>query len=388
MKFSVSRLATATGCARKFQYKYVDKIERNYIDTGVMSWGKVFHSAMATALRTWYYLQQNGPVDPLDISEAIQRVCEGYQIEVAEKVAETNLSSDVCTDIMLRVEDTAEEVAQIAYRTFLDMRMGENFTLAPYSAISNEDERFTAEFQNLDEYQEFVNAGGTVLEDYPLVEYRFDYDLPDGNSIQGYIDAVLIDLHSGQYVLTDFKTVKGISDLDKAQQEEYRKQQLPVYQWILRQAGLPVTQTLIYQVLRKLPREPKIVGNGPKSKKKRLERNNNMVTDRATYMGAILRYGFDPADYEDILERLDERKWFQRVYSHRSNAVLNRIMADVEQSIKHLKMLNRTKNYPAYNDWRCFANGGCPFVELCDHVIRGGEVDDMIGEDSMYRRRE
>lgn len=383
-KFSVSRLNKALECPRAFEYSYIHKIERNYIDTGKMSWGKLFHSAMAAALRTWYYKSRTGTVDPIDISEVIGKVCDASVASFWETVGQTNLTSEVITDMGIKIEAQAEEVARVAYRCFLDMNMGVDFDIAPYSVISAEHERFTASFSSLEELQDWINQNGVVLEDYPMIEYNFEYKMSDGNLFIGYMDVVLIDLHTNEYILADFKTTDGLSPEETAERDEFLKKQLGVYQWILRDAGLPISTTMIYQVLQKAPREPKLVNADPKGKRKRLEMRKDMATDYSTYYAAIMKHGFDPADYADMLDSVSQNKFFQRIYVRRNDRVLNLLMKEVSETIQYIQFLESKQLWPGQFNWKC---NRCPFNMLCQHIQRGGELEDMIDEDMPYRSR-
>ncbi len=76
---------------------------------------------------------------------------------------------------------------------------------------------------------------------------------------------------------------------------------------------------VIHNVLRKsVPREPHLLA-APKPTKKNpsprspgLSRDKRIDTTREMYLGAILRHGFDPDDYLDILDELSRRRFFSR----------------------------------------------------------------------------
>lgn len=388
-KYSVSKINKALECPRAYRFRYVDKIERNRIDTGVTNWGKLFHSAMAAALRTWYYLDKTGQkVDPVVISAAIDKVCNAAVNEFWNTVLKTNLTSEQVADMGIKVETMAEEVANVAYRTFTDMNMGIDFKLASFSDISDSTIRFNSDFVDIKDYTAFIKNGGTVLEDYPLVEYNFEYEMGNNDIFVGYMDCVLIDLHTNEFVLCDFKTMDSLPDPEMAQYDEVIKSQLAVYQWVLRKAGLPIAVTMIYQVMRKVPRKPRLVKNqNPKlgSGKQRLELKMDMSSDYPTYLGAIYEYGLDPDDYTEILDNMRSKHYMQRVYVRRNDDTLNRVMADMEASIQYIKLLHKKEAFVPQNNWVCKR---CTFHDLCHHIILGGTMEDMLEEDGLYRRKE
>lgn len=357
MRISVSSLNTFHACPHKYKLSYIDRLTKWDNDVTARSWGSLFHDCMGAALRSWHFNR-----DELLVSELIYNIVEAYSLGNSDP------------EIQEDVDQMCYEVGRVAWRTFQDMRMGEQYDTVTYREISNSNERFTDEFSNFEDYQKALDAGDVVMDDYPLVEYRFTHEDESGHTFTGYIDCVLRNLETGHIEVVDFKTKKKFSvDITDDYTAEQLKAQLPVYVNMLRRRGLDTRMYTIYQVLQRVPEVPVPIKDGS-----RLHKWTTMTTDYNAYLEGIRRYGFDEADYMDALEALSQMTDY---YFRPLRIVVSdeRAKRFVEESIRTANVIDSLDHFPMNLNWDC---ARCPFNDICMAIMEGQSYDDLIG--TMY----
>ena len=185
--------------------------------------------------------------------------------------------------------------------------------------------------------------------------------------LRGTWDA-LITSENGTYWLMETKFVdkqfrtREMLDLDM---------QTGIYQWAAQRVGIPVKGTIYNQVLAHLPNQPKINKDGSVSKA-------DCLTDWPTYLQAVIDAGQNPANYEDMREKLAEKKFYQRDYLIRSPTEIGRYARNMERAVWDMRRTQRRNIYRCDDRIRCQI---CPFQQLCVETLKGGDVEFLIEHD-------
>lgn len=201
-----------------------------------------------------------------------------------------------------------------------------------------------------------------VLESEHLVEV----DLASELKFVGYIDKVWLD-REGRRWIVDHKTHKNIPN----EEARFSDLQLAFYVWAYNQNAKPSERVsgIIWDYLRtKLPTMPEVLKSGQLSKR------DNIDTDAYTYLKAIKINNLDPADYADILERLENKTstFFLRVSLPSPPATMvESVVEDMRNTaleIKHLGDADHIRNLTRDCSF-------CQFYDLCHSELRGLDAD-------------
>jgi len=189
----------------------------------------------------------------------------------------------------------------------------------------------------------------------------------------GRLDMVVRD-HYGKIWLMDHKTSKDKLD----PQILILNDQMTVYLWAAQQIFKMPFEGAFYNVLRKkLPTVPQLLKTGSLSKSKQID------TTYEVYLAEIEKHGFNPEDYRDILEHLQEKPntFFQREKVRRNQheiATAGRLLF-----LEAIDMLNDPFIYTNMT-WDC--RWDCDFAQLCKAMNRNDDVDWLLR--AMYQKRQ
>lgn len=189
----------------------------------------------------------------------------------------------------------------------------------------------------------------------------------------GRLDMVVEDFDGRIWVL-DHKTSKDRLDEEILILDD----QMTLYLWAAQQILKHPIEGCYYNVLRKkLPVVPQVLANG-----KGLSKSKSIDTTYEVYLQAIEDNGFDPADYEDILDHLANKKtgFFERVKVRRNQHEL--AMAGRMLLMEAIDMLNDPYIYtnPTRDcKWKC------DYKDLCLAMNRNDDISYLLK--TMYRKR-
>lgn len=205
------------------------------------------------------------------------------------------------------------------------------------------------------------------------------YRFTDGNGqewecwLVGRLDMVVEDFEGRIWVL-DHKTSKDRLDEEILVLDD----QMTMYLWAAQQILQKPIEGCYYNVLRKkLPVVPEGLKSG-----KGLSKAKSIDTTYDVYLQAILDNGFDPADYEDILDHLANKKtgFFERVKVRRNQHEI--AMAGRMLLLEAIDMLNDPFIYPNPTrdcKWKC------DYKDLCLALNRNDDIDYLLK--ALYRKR-
>jgi len=190
----------------------------------------------------------------------------------------------------------------------------------------------------------------------------------------GRLDLVVEDW-DGKYWIMDHKT-----SADKLNVEILLlNDQMTVYLWAAQQIFKVEFEGALYNVLRKkLPTVPRLIQNGT-----RLSKDKSIDTTYEVYLAEIEKHGFDPEEYSDILQHLQEKEqtFFQREKVRRNQTEL--ATAGAMLRFEGVDMLNAPFIYPNAT-WDC--RWDCDFVSVCKAMNRGDDWQYLI--ETMYQKRD
>lgn len=156
----------------------------------------------------------------------------------------------------------------------------------------------------------------------PLIEKELEVVLPIKHSkpvrFVFIVDWVARHKPSNQVWLFDHKTRVNIQP-DEV--EDYNMQ-MAIYQYLLRSFGVDTVGSICFQIRSMLPREPSLNKNGTMSR-------TEIASDWGTYRDALLRYGLNPLEYQDMATKLANKEFFRLSRSFRTADLLQRIWEQV-----------------------------------------------------------
>lgn len=120
------------------------------------------------------------------------------------------------------------------------------------------------------------------------------------------------------------------------------------------------------------PKEPKL--NQPDKKTGIAGMSKVAVGDWPSYQRALIAAGLDPADYQDMREKLPETAEFRREFVYRSRNEVYHYLDDLVSRTKDL-MHMRKQVYMCDDRVRC---QNCKFRELCLEKIKTGDASGVV----------
>ncbi|UKM63136.1 PD-(D/E)XK nuclease superfamily [Weizmannia phage Youna2] len=191
---------------------------------------------------------------------------------------------------------------------------------------------------------------------------------------EGRFDGIVKD-EMGHYWILEHKTAKSFSDWDtKLPLDE----QITSYIWAAEYLfDIPVEGVIYNGLRKKAPSIPPLLKNG-----KGLSKNKNIDTTYDVYLAEILKHGFDPADYKDILDILKAKgnKFFRREYVRRTPEEVQTVKEQI--FYEACDMLEAEHMYP--NPTRD-CSWDCDFYEVCVMMQNKGDVEPILAD--MYEPR-
>lgn len=194
-------------------------------------------------------------------------------------------------------------------------------------------------------------------------------ELPNGLKFNFIIDRIYEDRDGGLW-LQDHKTVKSFMDPDFMLLDA----QLARYFWCAEKMGYTPLMGIEFNELRtKAPTVPALTDSN-----KRLQKKMNIDTDALTYLAAIKKHGFDPADYRDILGHLarQHEKFFRRTQLPMDKPLMRQQMKELVWSAKEIDRATRTNEFPRSPEKAC--DWDCDYKNLCIVELQGGNIDPLI----------
>jgi hypothetical protein len=318
LRLSYSQIATFKRCRKKWYYRYVDGIVPK-VDPKPIIMGRYGHRLLEVLYRKF-----DGNNDANDIIEKASQ-------EYWEKKT-ANLFS--------------EELEE-----FKEVRQKVEKIIKKYAEL------YESDFRRLD-----------ILG----VEEEFEVRIrtPRGNrsmtSLYGILD-LIIATDSGIWLM-DHKLTKS---KDMRFEHALLDEQINMYTWalteVLKQKGIhvPIKGFVINALNSKLPRRPSINKNGSVSRRR-------IKTTKGIYQQAVIDAGKDPADYQDMLDKLGDWKpdFYERQFSYRNPSELEQVGRELYEVSKAIRegRIYRTAS-PTQCSW------DCSYKDLCTLEMKGGDVE-------------
>ena len=189
----------------------------------------------------------------------------------------------------------------------------------------------------------------------------------------GRFDMIVEDFFERLWVM-DHKTSKDKLDIEILTLDD----QMTVYLWAAQEIFGRPFEGAYYNVLRKkLPSIPRVLASG-----KGLSRDKSIDTTYEVYYNEIIKQGFNPEDYEDILSILREKPntFYQREKVRRNQAEIRN--AGAWLYYEAIDMLNDPFLY-ANPTWDC--KWKCDFRDICKAMNRNDDVEFML--ENMFQPR-
>lgn len=195
------------------------------------------------------------------------------------------------------------------------------------------------------------------------VEQPFSVKIPTTHGrLEGTLDMVV--RRNGRLWVVDHKTFAQFADPDQLELDD----QMTAYLWLVKQIFHETPAGAIYNQLRKaLPRQPMLLASGT-----RLSKDKSIDTTPEIYLQAILDHGFDPDDYQDILEKISANKFFHRELIARNPSELKNFERNLIDEYRQMT----TKNAPLYPSpsrdclW-------CDYRNLCKSENENGDTQSL-----------
>lgn len=232
------------------------------------------------------------------------------------------------------------------------------------------------------------DVGPSILNDHPFVEWNFHQPVFWSNAagfdgsyeydITGTVDAVLYDLQTKEYVVFDWKSRKAMPqtrliDLDG---------QLKLYAAIInhRAAGSGIKQqiahTVQYNMLTAVPKPVTL------TEKKREVSKSVGSTTWEVWSESLRGMGLDPADYEELREKMHAASWFTNPVSTPVTPISSRaILLNVLQWGEAIRIGMTTGSFPALPSMTGCQY--CDFKSYCAAHDNGGDIDFVLQNDYM-----
>jgi hypothetical protein len=197
-------------------------------------------------------------------------------------------------------------------------------------------------------------------------EIKAKLKLPSGRyaTLVGTVD--LLVRRQGKLWVLDHKTVQAFKDPEELQLND----QMTAYIWLVERAYKERVGGAIYSQARKsVPRVPPLIQNGTRLELRAID------TTREVYLAEILRYGFNPADYEDMLSKLARNEFFRREYIAQTHIRLKQFEHDLRVQLDDIqRAVEEGTMYPSPS-WLCLRY--CDYLPLCRVAMENGDVRGM-----------
>lgn len=155
--------------------------------------------------------------------------------------------------------------------------------------------------------------------------------------------------------------------------------QMAIYQKLAAESGVPTIGTMQAQFFPGLPAMPKL--NKPKKKGALAEMSRaDIKSDWPTYERALLSCGLDPADYEDMRDKLAAKKFHDlSARAYRPPEEVENVWAHVVRPTLHqIGHARRNPDAPGVPCMQQFACQNCAYRNPCSEMNKGGDWQMML----------
>lgn len=337
---SFSELSTYMECPRKHYYAYIERLHKaKYTQSNRINVGLVVHALIQAVLL--YYIDTDYKATFEEIDLLINQVADIFKKDAPQTKKFMDLQGNI-------LSEDDKELVEFIHNIELSKEIAKR--LVRHLDVPN------------NWRTEFINWNG---EEVPLVEFKFEYPIVEGNDIVGKIDWVAKSLFDNQVYLIDWKTRAKMTDDFKISGEDMNLQ-MSIYQYVLNSLGVKTFGTITYQVRSDIPHIPEI------TKKHKLS-EAKIATDWKTYSEHLIKNGQNPDDHEAMKNKIEQsyrdEYWWLPVYIIRGNKELENRWLTAQEITG--TMLNDTK-HSKYESPRCLF---CPYFQICLGSDRGMDTD-------------
>lgn len=276
-RFSYSQINQYMRCPYLWHTQYARGVQRRE-DPHALSLGSAVHVAIAEAIRIAHH-----GLSPLDMERRMATTVLQWQEAQREKALLNPPFNPA--EWLLNLEQTAQEALNIAIRA--------------------------VEYLDLSQWETIY------LDDEPLIEKSLAVKVFDGSEglgevagsieLHAIVDWVARHIPSNTVWLIDHK-VRGQFTTEDADETNL---QAAIYQHALLQRGIHAVGSMTFQIKNAVPKVPNLNKDGTMSRVK-------IMTDWDTYSTALVHAGLNPADYQDMHEKLKDAKFFAQTRAYRS----------------------------------------------------------------------
>lgn len=228
--YSLTQVNSASSCQRRWQYTYIDEIQRATVEEGPRTTGQLVHEGLSAALNV---MARHGWDDETGVKFAMRVMSEWMQVS-AENVEFIDADGN-STNLGDNMDRMIEDAGDIVARALGALEIGRKY--------------------------EVVNIPGT---DTPFLEQQVEFSPPGKHYVvRGIVDAVLRDITDGSVALVDWKIRSKFQSHDS----EAMIPQLAVYQYMVRQLyDINTHLGIVFNVKSVPPRSPMYNKNGTPNK--------------------------------------------------------------------------------------------------------------------------
>ena len=210
-----------------------------------------------------------------------------------------------------------------------------------------------------------------------LLEYHIEGHVAD-IYVHGYIDAILVDLETGERIITDWKLRQSFERDEVVQVDG----QLMFYAALLHRRGASISKSMQWQFRKKTPSPASI-------SKKTKKPNTGAKTYDTTWEHWVntLPAGIDPDKYAELMKpKLKDDSYYQKmVETVITDASCALSLEDMAASIEIMEYAKARELFPAIQS--SMTCQYCDFLMLCATPLKhGGDATELIA--SEYRSKE
>lgn len=265
-----------------------------------------------------------------------------------------------CLDAYYKGKDWTLEVHK-----FIDQSWGKMFDeeRAQYGDIPGETIRIMQGY--IRAYQPLDANTKTIASELQLI-----VPTPAGNELEVRIDQIVED-EAGLWV-RDHKSCKTIPE----ENIRHTDIQTMLYGWAARQSGYEVMGTMLNYIRTKAPAVPALLKGGGISRAL-------IDTDWHTYYKAVKNAGQDPADYEEMQEKLKGKVFFKRSRLPLNRHTVKNLISDFDTTLSLWEYMSNKHHFPRTLTRDC--TWDCEYAPICFAELQGTNPETIIEE--QYQKR-
>lgn len=234
----------------------------------------------------------------------------------------------------------------------------------------------------------YVNAYMTIDKESVVLEteYKVEYELNKDHTYLGYIDMIIMDKDKRVWIV-DHKTVKVLPE----ERDLYMDLQLLMYYDAvtkdnklmkkIKGLGGTLSGVMFNHIRTKAPREPAVLKSGGLSKAA-------IDTDVVTYFNTVKKYGLNPKDYEDMVDKLQKNVYYKRMKLPVNLKTLDVIRSEVVATLDDYDMFLSSyekgiikKTNFVRNTLKQRCSWDCAYQKLCYAELAGRDITSIITEE-------